>query len=239
MKDLVSVIIPTYNRYYYLINAIKSVKQQTYPNIQIIVVNDGSTQSEYYKKDKEIFLNVLVINIMEGSRKIFGYPSPGYVRNKGIKEAKGKYIAFLDDDDIWFPQKIEIQISEMKKRDYKMSCTEGLIGSGFYNKNKIYPKYNSEYYYNTLQQIFNNSGSSLINNGLPNIFDLDLITIHNCIITSSVIIDKELINKAGKFDCININEFEDYKLWLKILKLCDCLYIDKVLFYYDKDELRF
>ena len=71
--DKVSVIIPTYNRFKYLLNAIKSVKQQTYPNIEIIVVNDCSTQEDYYTFDfKKEFEEFYIIHLPKNSRKTFG-----------------------------------------------------------------------------------------------------------------------------------------------------------------------
>ena len=151
--EKVTVIIPTYNRFKYLLNSIDSIKNQTYQNIEIIVVNDCSTEENYYTFDfKERFGdNLMVIHLPKNSRKIFDYPCAGYVRNKGIEKSTGRYIAFCDDYDIWFPQKIEIQIKAMKKAGCKMSSTDGLIGRGVYDKNKKYKKYNAEYYFRTLQ----------------------------------------------------------------------------------------
>ena len=106
-NELVSVVIPSYNRFKFLTNAISSVLNQTYQNFEIIVVNDGSTEKEYYSSsfsDK-----VKVLNLKNNQRDILGYVSNEYVRNIGIKEAKGKYLAFLDDDDVWMPKKLEIQ----------------------------------------------------------------------------------------------------------------------------------
>ena len=70
-KELVSVIIPTYNRFNFLLNAIRSVKEQTYKNIEIIVVNDCSIQEEYYNYDfkKEFGKNIKIIHLQENSRK--------------------------------------------------------------------------------------------------------------------------------------------------------------------------
>ena len=99
--DKVSVIIPTYNRFKYLLNTIKSVKAQTYLNIEIIVVNDKSIQKEYYDYDWESN-NIKIIHLEKNSKEIFGYACAGFVRNKGIELSSGKYIAFCDDDDIWF-----------------------------------------------------------------------------------------------------------------------------------------
>ena len=111
--DKVSVIIPTFNRFRYLLNAIASVKKQTHANIEIIVVNDCSTDPDYLNCD--FGKDVIVVHLEKNSKNIFGYACAGYVRNKGINISTGNYIAFLDDDDIWFPNKIELQINRMKE----------------------------------------------------------------------------------------------------------------------------
>jgi teichuronic acid biosynthesis glycosyltransferase TuaG len=95
--DKVSVVIPTYNRFEYLLNTIKSVKTQIYQNIEIIVVNDKSTQKEYYDYDWS-GNNIKIIHLDMNSKDKFGFASPSFVRNKGIEVSSGKYIAFCDDD---------------------------------------------------------------------------------------------------------------------------------------------
>ena len=110
MEDKVSVIIPTYNRFKYLLNSINSVRKQTYTNIEIIVINDCSTQQEYYTHN--FGSDVKIIHLIKNSRFVTDFPCTGYVRNKGIEISTGEYIAFLDDDDIWLPNKLEIQIKE-------------------------------------------------------------------------------------------------------------------------------
>jgi glycosyltransferase involved in cell wall biosynthesis len=229
--DKVSVIIPTYNRFKYLLNAIESVKQQTYTNLEIIVINDCSTQEEYYNYDWEAN-NIIIIHLNQNSKQKFGFSCPGgYQRNFGIEKSTGKYIAFCDDDDVWLPKKIELQINAMKESGCKMSSTDGLIGNGFYNKNIKYKKYNAEHFYKTLQNIYKRKESNLLENGFPKIWTHDFIKIHNCMICSSVILDKEIINKVGKF--IIARTSEDYQYWLRALKHTDSIYVNDICFYYD------
>lgn len=108
---LVSVIIPYYNRGDTLPRALDSVLLQTYKDLEIILVNDGSTDKceqvveDYIIKHSEIkFKNIFQTNM-----------GPSEARNNGVRNAKGKYIAFLDSDDSWEPQKLEIQIAYMEK----------------------------------------------------------------------------------------------------------------------------
>nr|QBK89177.1 MAG: glycosyl transferase family 2 [Mimivirus LCMiAC02] len=228
----ISVIIPTYNRFKYLLNAIKSVKDQTYKNIEIIVVNDGSTQKSYYTHD---FGDVNIIHLEENTKKKFGFPCVGYTRTVGMKKATGKYIAVLDDDDIWFPNKLEMQINAMEKSGCKMSCTEGLVGNGIYNPKKKYKKFNSEHYYGILRNIYRMKGNNELKNGFPDIWNLDFLKIHNCIICSSVLIETELLKKINYMKYISIGKwpFEDYDCWLRALEHTDCIYVKNICFYYD------
>lgn len=226
----VSIIIPTFNRFKFLLNTIKSIKTQTYTNIEIIVVNDCSTQKEYYTHDwkKE---DVIIVHLKQNSKQKFGYPCVGYVRNKGIEISTGKYIAFCDDDDIWFPKKLELQIKAMQETGCKMSSTDGLIGYGKYDKNKKYKKYNAEFYYKVLQNIYRKKNSSLLENGFPKIWTLDFLKIHNCVINSSVIVDKNILVKVGMVPYNRRGQ--DYQCWLKVLEHTNSIYVTDICFYYD------
>ena len=230
--DKVSVIIPTYNRFKYLLNTIKFVKEQSYPNIEIIVVNDKSIQKEYYDYDWESN-NIKMIHLEKNSKEIFGYPCAGYVRNKGVELSSGKYIAFCDDDDIWFPNKIEIQLKAMQETGCKMSSTDGLIGNGIFNPTNSYKKYNADHYYKTLQNIYNRRGSNLLNNGFPVIWNLNFLKIHNCVICSSVVIEKTILDKINNFKNMK-PPGEDYDCWLRALEHTDSVYVKAICFYYDK-----
>ena len=112
-SNKVSVIIPSFNRYNYLLNAITSIQNQTYDDYEIIVVNDGSTEDGY--KSSELKNISKVIHIDRNNTPNWGGSRPA-VRNYGISQASGDFIAFLDDDDYWLPNKLERQISEMKEK---------------------------------------------------------------------------------------------------------------------------
>ena len=109
MKDLVSIIIPVYNTEIFLDKCIKSVIGQTYNNIEIIIVNDGSTDNsikiikKYANNDKRI---MLINQSNQGVSK---------ARNEGIKKAKGKYILFVDGDDYIEPNAVELSLQRIKE----------------------------------------------------------------------------------------------------------------------------
>lgn len=103
VKGLVSVIIPTYNRVDYLRETLQSVLSQTYNSIEIIVVDDGSPTSAA----QELCETIQEVQYL----KIPNSGGPATPRNKGIELAKGEFIAFLDDDDLWLPEKIEKQVN--------------------------------------------------------------------------------------------------------------------------------
>ena len=231
-SDKVSVIIPTHNRFKYLLNAIDSIKNQTYKNIEIIVINDASTQKQYYDHN---WNNIQIIHLNKSSKEIIGNPSPGYVRNIGIEKATGKYIAFCDDDDIWLPEKLEYQIKAMKETNCKMSSTEGYHGVGVYDHSKKYKLYNNEKHFNILRKKYiTKSKYDLLKNGFPKIWNYDFLKIHNCMITSSVILDINIVKKIGKMSFKSYGE--DYDYWLKCLKHTNSVYITIPCFYYDANH---
>jgi len=224
----VSVIIPTFNRFKYLLNAIESVRNQTKKPEQIIVVNDGSTQSEYYTHD---FGNdITLIHLSKNSKEILGQKSPGGIqRNIGLQIATGEYIAFLDDDDYWLPTKLEKQIKKMKETNIDFSTTEGLFGNGPYDKNKTYKKYLTEHTINELRKIFFLKGWLL--QDFPQIWNKTLFYIHNCALASAVVVKKDLILSVGGFKLISFAD--DYECWLRIIEKTDCLFLDEPLVYID------
>lgn len=232
MSTKVTVIIPTYNRFDFLVRAIQSVQSQTHKDLEIIVINDGSTEEKYYS-ETEPFADVKMIHLDENtcSRKVVGFPCGGYARNIGMKEATGEYIAFLDDDDIWFPKKIESQLQAMKETGCEMSSTEGLIGfNTIYDPSTKYQKYN-EVYWCTIMIKFENKKSDLMKNGFPQIWNKEFLTIHNCCITSSVIIKTDLLKKINYMKHLHQGH-EDYDCWLRVLEHTNSVFVNDIHFYY-------
>jgi glycosyltransferase involved in cell wall biosynthesis len=109
--ELVSVVIPTHNRLSLLKDAIATVRAQSWPNWEIIIVNDNSTDAtaSFLKSESEIDQRIKFIN---NSKSLGGAGS----RNAGLEFALGPYISFLDDDDLWAPDKMEIQVNLLKAR---------------------------------------------------------------------------------------------------------------------------
>lgn len=114
MQKLVSVVIPFYSGIEWLGEAVESVLNQTYSNIEIIVVNDGSLE------DDSAFLSKYGQKITYYKKENGG---PSSARNYGILHAKGYYIALLDSDDVWLPEKTELQIRFMEERGIMWSHT--------------------------------------------------------------------------------------------------------------------
>ncbi|WP_417204653.1 glycosyltransferase family 2 protein [Acetoanaerobium sticklandii] len=132
MKEpLVSVVIPVYNAENYIVAALESVINQSHKNIEIIVVDDCSTDNSFEVISE--FLNGKDIDsIVEKVDENFG--GPAGPRNIGIKKSSGAYIAFLDADDIWHPLKIETQLKYLKDSDYDFVSSLKL---DFFNDDEI------------------------------------------------------------------------------------------------------
>lgn len=108
MQEKVSVIIPTYNRVHVIARAVRSVLEQTYANFELLVVDDGSTDDtkqiiEYAEDDR-----IRYIRLEKNS-------GASHARNVGIQMAECEYIAFLDSDDEWMPEKLERQMQIMRQ----------------------------------------------------------------------------------------------------------------------------
>ncbi len=113
--DLISVVIPTYNREKTIKRCIDSIMSQTYPVYEVIIVDDGSIDKTIDIVEKEY--QDQRIRIIRQDHK-----GAQAARNVGIKAAGGKYIAFLDSDDEWLPNKLELQMQELAKDENAVVC---------------------------------------------------------------------------------------------------------------------
>jgi len=123
MNYKVSIIIPTYKRSDYLIRAIDSVINQTYSNIEVIVIDDNDPYSEFRKATEikmQKYFNNKKVKYLKNEKNLGG----ALTRNIGIREATGDYITFLDDDDIYLPKKINTQLNYMFENDYDLTFTD-------------------------------------------------------------------------------------------------------------------
>jgi glycosyltransferase involved in cell wall biosynthesis len=229
----ISVIIASYNRFDSLLDTIKSVQLQTYPALEIIVINDGSQDSRYKTLDLS---GVIVLHNEVNTKEIYGFPNISQVRNKGIDIARGDYIAFCDDDDVWLPTKLELQMNRMKEDNTYFCATDGYycatpwdsthleeeLKNGFYGK---YPRYNAEHYWPRLQQLFGGIDR------FPRIWTYPFLLRHNGIILSSVVVYKRVFELTGKFHDSNMRENpEDYDLWKRILGQFPMSYVEEPCF---------
>lgn len=114
MNELVSVIMPSYNTADYIADSIKSVISQTYQNWELIIVDDCSTDNT---DDIVSYFSDNRIKYMKNKKNM----GAAATRNRALREAKGEWIAFLDSDDLWLPNKLEKQINFMKSNGYVFS----------------------------------------------------------------------------------------------------------------------
>lgn len=119
-QPLVSVILPVYQGEALVLRAVQSVLNQTYPNLELLVVDDGSTDGTFERLQR----------IQDSRLKVFTQENQGVAaaRNLGISQAQGEYLAFLDADDLWFPQKLETELATVTQHRDPV-C---LVYSGYY-----------------------------------------------------------------------------------------------------------
>jgi teichuronic acid biosynthesis glycosyltransferase TuaG len=185
MNSLVSIITPSYNSSKFIKDCVNSVFSQTYKNWEMIIVDDCSEDnskeiiSELSTKDKRIKPIFLEKNV-----------GAAEARNTAIRQSKGKYVAFLDSDDLWNPKKLEIQLS-------------------FMNKNEIVFSY-------TNYQLMSENGEDISNFiSAPEKMTYDSYLKNTIIGCLTVIIDRE---KSGEFEMPNICSSHDMALWLLIMR---------------------
>jgi len=190
IEGLVSVVIPTHNREKLVSRAVDSALNQTYRQIEVIVVSDGSTDNtdlimaEYEKK----FPNFRYISYKPGK-------GGNYARNTGVKAANGEYVAFLDDDDEWLADKIEKQTGVFNSDpEIGIVCTAYTSVYDDSGKEKVFVPHAP----------YDSSVEILKNNQIGS--------------TTTVCVRHELIDKVGMFD-EDLCAKQDWDLWIRLCQI--------------------
>ena len=191
MNPLISVVIPTYNREKELNRALLSVLNQTYSNWEVLVVDNHSDDRT----------EDMICSLNDKRVRIFKIHNNGVIaasRNLGIKHSKGEYIAFLDSDDWWKSNKLEVSVSFLKK------------GADFvFHPLNIVTNLNQKVFFRKLNS----------RNLKAPVFE-DLIVKGNPISNSSVVVKKSILNKIGGLsEDYQLIAIEDFDAWLRISKI--------------------
>ncbi|MEZ2320221.1 MAG: glycosyltransferase [Microcoleus sp.] len=196
-KPLVSVIIPTKDRPEMLAQAIQSVLNQTFTELEIIVVNDGGL-------DVQLVISRLNTRGNIVYKKHDRTLDRSAARNTGIRAARGKYIAYLDDDDIYYPNHIETLVKFLENSEYKIAYTDAVMAEQ--------KKENGEYV--------------TINRNVPYSidFDKDKILVSNCTPNLCLMHEKSCLDEVGLFD-ETLSTHEDWDLIIRLSRKFDIAHI--------------
>lgn len=198
MNDLVSIIMPSYNTADYIGESISSVQAQTYGNWELIIVDDCSKDntdeavSPYLSDERIIYLK---------NEKNSG---AAMSRNRALRHAKGKWIAFLDSDDLWMPDKLEKQIGFMEKNGYHFSYTG----------------------YIEIDESSLPNGRSVTGPGRITKTGMYNYCWPGCL---TVMYDAQ---QVGLVQISDIRKNNDYAMWLKVCRRADCYLLDAELAMY-------
>lgn len=198
MNALVSIITPSYNTSAYIANTIQSVKAQTYTNWEMIIVDDCSTDNT----DAVVaeFLSDVRIKYLKNKKK----SGAAISRNRALKEAKGKWIAFLDSDDLWMPEKLQKQIDFMENGGYYFSYTQ----------------------YEEIDEKSNPLSVTVTGPKRITRCGMNNYCWPGCL---TVMYDAENI---GLIQIADIKKNNDYAMWLKVCKKADCYLLEETLAMY-------
>lgn len=195
--------MPSYNTAEFIEQTIKSVLAQTYKNWELIIVDDCSTDNT--DEAVEQFLTDKRIKYLKNEHNLGAAIS----RNRALREVKGKWIAFLDSDDLWMPEKLEKQIGFMKKNGYYFSYT---------NYVEIDEKNNPNGRFVTGPEHITKKG--MFNYCWPGC----LTVMYNA-------------SKIGLIQIEDIKKNNDYAMWLKVCNKADCYLLDECLAQYRKGRV--
>lgn len=198
---LVSIIMPAYNDSDYIDESIRSIQAQTYSNWELIIVDDCSTD---YTVDKiKALMDDNRIKLLQNERN----SGAAISRNYALREAQGKWIAFLDADDVWLPEKLKLQLTFMVQNGYKFSYTDYRI-----RLNGVWKPY--------------------INIG-PAVVTKRKLYKYCYFSTITVVYDREYV---GLVQIADLKKNNDYAMWFQIIEKTPCYRFPYCLSYYYKHD---
>lgn len=186
----VSVIVPAYNVAEYISETLDSIFAQTYKNFEVIVINDGSPDTEKLEKALENYLENIVYLKQENK-------GAAVARNTGIEKSRGELIAFLDGDDIWLPEFLESQTKFLDANDYEMVYSDAYLFGDYSGKHKTYMQQSTSEGCVTPESLISGKCN---------------------VITSGTIVEKKHLLKAGLFNPTAIKT-EDFEMWFTMVKM--------------------
>ena len=201
-KPLVTVIIPCFNSDLFIQDCLESVLQQTYENIEIILVDDGSTDESLSKIEKYSTRITILKKVNGGAAS---------ARNLGIRNSNGSYIAFLDSDDVWYPEKIAKQMKLMTAKQLDLVYCGGESVGDIDLSIKYTPEFSGDCYSKFLE------------------FPTRAIVILGC---SSAIIRKSILEYSGDFDTQFLGAAEDWDFFRRFCKFGKVGFVNESLVKY-------
>jgi len=197
---LVSVIVPTYNRPQMLVEAVQSILNQTYPRVEIIVVNDGGVEVEgllsWLNRHGTITYVRHAVN-----------RGLAAARNTGLRLARGKYVAYLDDDDLFYPEHLETLVSALEHSSCRVAYTDAYRAVQVQDRGR---------YVTVHREV-----------GFSHDFDREELLVRNLFPVLCLMHERACLEEVGFFD-ETLSSHEDWDLWIRLSRREDFLHLPQV-----------
>ena len=189
----ISVVIPAYNVAPFIDETLKSVFAQTFTDYEVLVINDGSPDTEEFEREIKPYLGRIRYLKQENC-------GASVARNSGLLSARGEFVAFLDADDIWLPNYLAAQMQFMREHGCDLVCADATFFGEAADESRTYME-------------------TLMNDAPPadEVTFLQLVDAERCLITSGVVVRREPIMEVGLFDEA-LRNAQDLDLWLRLAR---------------------
>ena len=189
----ISIVIPAYQVAPYIGETLNSVFAQTFTGFEVIIVNDGSPDTEELERALQLYIDRIVYLKQENR-------GASAARNTGLRAARGELIAFLDADDLWSPTYLEEQLKFIREYGCDLACADAMIFGVSADAGRSYM--------DTLMEAAPSQGRMTF---------LELVNGDRSLITSGVVVRRDLIMEVGLFD-ESLRNAQDFDLWLRLAR---------------------